>query len=87
MNYTSFDQMVWPTPDEELDHLEHLLRYGELENLSQQCCVASVIAAYRQLIELPQKRRNYVVSKLRSLDPIRSPLARAKTGRRADGIA
>ena len=61
--YTDPDA-VWPLPDSRLDALEHTLRYGT--PLRSDCVfAASVVAAYRELVNANKERRAHVVSKMR----------------------
>lgn len=57
------DRMTWPHPDDP-DEIEWQLRYGDA--YSARLAAASYVAAYRYLIELPQRTRNERVSQIRA---------------------
>lgn len=63
-NYTKVgDQMVWPSLGQ--GDLEWQLRYGAPETVVQNRLVlASIVAAYQELIRAPQARRNAVCTAL-----------------------
>lgn len=72
--YAQWGGMTWPTP---MDHpdggLSWRLRYASPEQLiKDRYHAASVVEAYRELIALPEKRRNAVIRQLRKA--IRLPL-------------
>lgn len=61
------DETVWPTPGDDPDGgLEWRLRYAP-ESLTRQdqLVLASIVAAYRELLTCPMRRRNDVVRGLR----------------------
>ena len=58
------DGGTWPVPDDGLAELEWRLRYGT-PTRSDLLTAASVMAAYRQLIEATEAQRNRVVRALR----------------------
>lgn len=65
--YVKFDTMTWPTP---MDHpdggLEWRLRYANAEQLvKDRYLAASIVEAYRELINCPVKKRNKVIATLR----------------------
>jgi hypothetical protein len=66
--FRNFDGMCWPVPCERLGTLEHCLRYGH-ENthfsMKDRLLAASVIAAYVDLIQKPNIRRNAICKELR----------------------
>lgn len=62
--WARFDEMTWPMPSERLDEVEHTLRYGE-PSRSDLLKAASVIAAYRQMVSDPRRKRDAVVRRLR----------------------
>ncbi len=67
--YHTFDDgTVWPLPgDEAEDSLEWRLRYKEHGVLANdRYHAASIVSAYRQLINMPVKRRNEVLAGLRA---------------------
>jgi hypothetical protein len=61
--YVAFDGMTWPNPADPLE-VEWSLRYGA-PSREQMLVAASVVAAYRQLVEDPQRIRNGKVATLR----------------------
>jgi hypothetical protein len=69
--YRHFDGMSWPYPGDELNDLEDLLRYGpdDLSDTSvtreQELLIASVLAAYRDLVWSTISKRNRVIKELR----------------------
>lgn len=66
--FRNFDGMCWPVPCEQLDALEHCLRYDhEITHFSMKdrLLAASVIAAYLDLIQRPNIRRNAICKELR----------------------
>ncbi len=64
MPYTHFDEMSWPLPD---DNLERALRYDEAEDLTREdrLHAASIVAAYKALVNLPAHARSNVVREIR----------------------
>lgn len=64
--FASFDNMSWPVPGERLQALEHQLRYGEPSATDLQWA-ASVISAYRQMVNDPRTKREHVVRTLRKV--------------------
>lgn len=58
------DGTVWPIPSNALGDVEWQLRYGNPESVK--LVAASVIAAYGELIRLPQKDRQKRVMVLRA---------------------
>ena len=66
--FRNFDGMCWPVPCERLDALEHCLRYDhEITHFSMEdrLLAASVIAAYKDLIQKTNIRRNAICKELR----------------------
>lgn len=61
--YVHFDQMTWPNPEDPLN-VEWTLRYST-PTREQLLVAASMIAAYKQLVEDDQVRRNQKVAGLR----------------------
>ena len=61
--YRSFGGMCWPAAGDGIANLEWSLRYGDSEKFRM--AAASVISAYRELIALPEKKRNAVIRELR----------------------
>lgn len=61
--YVAFDGMTWPNPADPLE-VEWSLRYGA-PSREQMLVAASVVAAYRQLVEDPQRIRSGKVATLR----------------------
>lgn len=61
------DGTVWPLPDGGDDDeygLEWRLRYGK-PTYSDLLCAASVLGAYAALIEKSQRRRNWIVERIK----------------------
>lgn len=63
--WLNFGEMAWPAPGERMDEIEHALRYGT-PSRKDVLAAASIIAAYRELVNAPRKKRDHVVRKLRS---------------------
>lgn len=62
LKYKSFDGMVWPVPN---TNIEHILRYGNPEEiLCNRVSVASIVSAYTSLVKKNQKDRNYICKKI-----------------------
>lgn len=59
-----FDNMTWPVPSDRVREAEHRLRIGEATR-ADILIAASVIAAYRQMILDPKRKRDAVVRRLR----------------------
>lgn len=59
-----FDGMTWPVPGHRLADAEHALRVGGAVE-SDLLIAASVIAAYRQMVTDPKRKREVVVRHLR----------------------
>lgn len=64
-SFLYFDGMGWPNP-ERTAQLEYRLRYGPGLTRGDQLVAASVMAAYRQLIELPRDSRQEVIKGIRA---------------------
>lgn len=62
--YKHFNGMCWPIPSEDMGGLEWRLRYSSITE-GEKMVVASVLSAYRELINLPQKKRNEIIKELR----------------------
>lgn len=62
----SFDGMSWPRCGEELHDLEWQLRHGIGSLRRERAFAASVVAAYRALIEKPRRERDRIVAQIRS---------------------
>ena len=58
-----FDEMCWPTPGERLNEIEWQLRYGDPAEI--RLSAARIVAAYRRLVEMPERRRRYIIRELR----------------------
>lgn len=56
-----FDGMLWPLPDSDL---AWKARYGK-PTQAEMYLIASRLEAYAHLLELPQKRRNYICKKIK----------------------
>jgi len=65
--WAHFDEMSWPLPDERADCLENALRYDEAEDLTREdrLLAASIVAAYKALIDLSERERSSVVREIR----------------------
>ncbi len=61
--FLSFADMAWPHPDDPLE-VEWSLRYGS-PSREQMMVAASIVAAYRQLVADPVRRRNETIAGLR----------------------
>lgn len=61
--YKHFNGMCWPIPSEDMGDLEWKLRYSAITE-GEKMVVASVLSAYRELINLPQKKRNEIIKEL-----------------------
>ena len=62
--WASFDGMTWPLPSERLGEAEGNLRHGEATR-ADILLAASVIRAYRQMVNDPKRKRDAVVRRLR----------------------
>lgn len=62
--YRHFNNMSWPVPGERLSEIHQSLVYGEPTKEELLVC-ASVLSAYRHLIELPIAKRNVIIRELR----------------------
>ena len=62
--YRKINDMIWPAPCERMDDVEWEMRHGT-PRIEDRLLAASIIAAYRQMIADPQKKRNLIVSELR----------------------
>jgi hypothetical protein len=60
MNYIRSEDTTWPVPD---DELEWVMRYGHV--VRHRFSAASVLAAYRALIMLPERTRNRRIRDIR----------------------
>ena len=62
--YLFFGGMTWPNPEHAGD-LEWKMRYA-LEHVTrgEQLTAASILAAYRELVAMPQKKRNQRISQI-----------------------
>ncbi len=61
--YLHFGKMTWPHPHDPLE-VEWSLRYGA-PSREQMRTAASIIAAYRELVDEPVRRRNEKIAGLR----------------------
>ncbi len=58
------EDMTWPSLDQ--GDLERRLRYGVRDDVTDaRFKLASIVAAYRELILMPQKRRNEICSAIK----------------------
>ena len=62
-SYLHFDGMAWPNPDDPA-LIEWQLRYGSPAEVRM--VAASFVAAYKQLVEDPVRRRNEKVAGIRA---------------------
>ena len=62
--YKHFNGMCWPIPSRGMEELEWKLRYSSITE-GEKMVVASFLSAYRELINLPQKKRNEIIKELR----------------------
>lgn len=75
--YLFFEGMTWPNPQHAGD-LEWKLRYAEKHvTRGEQLTAASILAAYRELVDMPAKRRAKRIAGIRR--------AMAAVDRKADG--
>lgn len=63
--YKHFNGMCWPIPSRGMEELEWELRYSSITEV-EKMVVASVLSAYRELINFPQKKRNEIIKELRN---------------------
>lgn len=63
--YKHFNGMCWPVASEEMGELEWRLRYSSITE-GEKMVVASVMSAYRELLSLPQNKRNEIIKELRN---------------------
>ena len=74
MSFAYFDKMAWPLPD---SALEQRLRYpgqdGAILNRRTAVHAASVVAAYRELITMPERRRRSIIRNLREAMKAQQP--------------
>jgi len=64
MGYRHFQDMVWPTCDNDFSDIEWTLRYSN-PSKKELLFAASVMSAYRQLINDPSHKRDKVVKQVR----------------------
>ena len=69
--YHYFDGMTWPVPGQPLDDVEATLRYSSRAN--EAMGAASIVAAYRELIECNRNKRNAVIKEIRKEMKRREP--------------
>jgi len=62
--YRKIKDMVWPAPGKRMDDIGWKIRYG-MPVKSDRLMAASIIDAYKQMIQDPQKKRNFIISELR----------------------
>jgi len=62
--FINFDDMCWPKPGGGLSELSRRLGLG-IATKQDMLCACSVLAAYQQMINDTQKKRNYVVKMIR----------------------
>lgn len=63
-----FDGMTWPRADNATGNLEWRLRHApESITPANYCSLASIIAAYRELVRCPRTKREAVVRVLREV--------------------
>lgn len=61
-----FDGMTWPVPSFLLGYVEHALRHGTATAQEMQLA-ASVMRAYRQMVNDPRTKREHVIRTLRKV--------------------
>ena len=62
--YLHFNEMCWPSKEQ--GDLEWVLRYGsEEEVIKQRMVIASVVAAYTEIINKPSKQRSKIASTIK----------------------
>ena len=61
--FRNFDNMSWPAPCEEMDALAYKLRYRSV--LADYLYAASIVDAYRELINASNNKRNKVIREIR----------------------
>jgi hypothetical protein len=64
--HAHFDFMAWPLPNAKAGEIEWRLRHGQATQ-SDLLFAASVMSAYRQMVNDPVKKRQKVVAVLRRL--------------------
>lgn len=62
--YRTFDGMCWPVPGESLEEIAWRAIHATPTN-TDLLVMSSVVAAYTELIRIPQKRRNEIIRELR----------------------
>jgi hypothetical protein len=67
-----FGEMSWPKHGKFALTLDHRLRYAPVESItrSELLHAASIISAYRALIEKPKRERDSIVAVLRAVDDV-----------------
>lgn len=75
--YRHFSGMCWPVCGERLSDIHRSLVYGEPTREELLVC-ASVLSAYRHLIELPIEKRNAIIRELRKGPAFSSETTAAK---------
>lgn len=66
--YRFFGGMTWAVPGERMDELARALTFapdGHSFTMSERLVMASFLAAYRELVALPEKTRNQRVREIR----------------------
>jgi len=67
--YTHFDGMCWPVPGERMSAIEWTLRYGtDYDKTETALSAASIVAAYKALLEKTQKDRNKIVQQIKGIN-------------------
>jgi hypothetical protein len=64
MKYARFDQSSWPVPND--DDLERRLRYSERVSVADALTAASVVSAYKKLLNVSQVKRNLICGKIKA---------------------
>ena len=66
MNFKHFNEMAWPVPDSPCSEIAWRLRYSSTPiTMSDRYYTASIIDAYRELINCPDEKRKLIIKRLR----------------------
>ena len=66
--YRFFGGMTWPVPGKRMDELARALTFARDDHvftMSERLVIASYLAAYRELVALPERTRNQRVREIR----------------------
>ena len=78
--FRSFDGMCWPAPSENLAEVEWRARHHATPSKNDLMVMASVCAAYQELIRLPLRQRDKIIKELRKGPGIVRATQAAKQG-------